>query len=168
MATHSSATVRGEAPYVTGATRIETGDSLRRRAQAVINDKAIDPHWRNMIRYALEINDPMLAHLVQRMEDGETGTDTIDLSRTLASDQVEFGREKIEALSEIICQVGAKPAAALFVLMGTLEHSTEARVLANAAKRFAFTRCCESDFYGIVDAQIRIVESELLAAAPEY
>lgn len=72
-------------------------------------------------------------------------------------------REKIEALAEIICGAGDNPAAALFVLMGTLQNSAEPEALANAAKHFAFTRCGELNVYGMVDAQIAVVESELLA-----
>ena len=34
-------------------------DALKRRAQAVLNDKSIDSQSRAIIRYALEINDPM-------------------------------------------------------------------------------------------------------------
>ena len=71
--------------------------------------------------------------------------------------------EKISALAEIICCAGDEPAAALFVLMGTLEHSTQPKILANTAKHFAFTCCGESNLYGLVDAQIAVVEDELLA-----
>ena len=74
-------------------------------------------------------------------------------------------REKIEALAEIICGAGNNPAAALFVLMGTLQNSTEPEALAHTAKHFAFTRCGELNVYGIVDAQIAVVESELLAGS---
>jgi len=48
--------------------------------------------------------------------------------------------------------------------MGTLENSTHPKVLANAAKHYAFTRCGEFNLFGIVDAQIAVVESELLAS----
>jgi hypothetical protein len=53
----------------------------------------------------------------------------------------------------------------LFVLMGTLETSMHPKVLANAGKHVAFTRCAESNLYGIVEAQIEVVESELLAGS---
>jgi len=49
--------------------------------------------------------------------------------------------------------------------MGTLENSGHPKLLANMAKHFAFTRCGESNLYGIVDAQIGVVEAELLATA---
>ena len=44
-----------------------------------------------------------------------------------------------------------------------LENSRDTKLLANMAKHFAFIRCAESNLYGIVDAQIAVVESELLA-----
>ena len=68
MANDSSAQLRDETPHETETTQITISDALRRRAQAVINDRSIDPQWRNIIRYALEINDPWLADLVRRAE----------------------------------------------------------------------------------------------------
>src|SRR5689334_17506892 len=52
-------------------------------------------------------------------------------------------KTKIEALAEIICAAGSESAAALLVLMATLETSTDPRVFAHAVKHFAFTRCGE-------------------------
>ena len=49
MNTHSSASVRVETPH-----------EIKHHAQSVINDTSIDPQWRNIVRYALEIDDPML------------------------------------------------------------------------------------------------------------
>jgi hypothetical protein len=46
--------------------------------------------------------------------------------------------------------------------MGTLENSTHPKLLANTAKHFAFTRCGELNLFGMVDAQIAVVEGELL------
>jgi len=158
MTTHSSATVR-ETPH-----EAEIIDALRRRAQSVINDRTIDPQWRNIIRYALEINDPWLADLMRRADAGETIIDAIDFSQTPETDEDYSREEKIEALAEVICRAGDEPAAALFVLMGTLEHSTQPKILANTAKHFAFTCCGESNLYGMVDAQIGAVEGKLLAA----
>ena len=74
-------------------------------------------------------------------------------------------REKIEALVDIICGAGDKAAGALFVLMGTLQNSTEPEALAHTVKHLAFTRCGELNLYGMVDAQIAVVEGELLAGA---
>ena len=111
----------------------------------------------------METNDPWLADLVRRADAGETILDTIDFSQTPDIDEVNSIEEKISALAEIICCAGDEPAAALFVLMGTLEHSTQPKLLANTAKHFAFTCCGESNLYGMVDAQIAVVESKLLA-----
>ena len=47
--------------------------------------------------------------------------------------------------------------------MGTLQNSPEPEVLAHAAKHYAFTRCGELNIFGMVDAQIAVVEGELLA-----
>ena len=162
MTTHVSATVR-ETPHETETTTITISDALRRRAQAVIHDTSIDPEWRAIIRYALEINDPWLPDLVRRADSGERIIDTFELSETLKSDEDDGSQEKIETLVEIICRAGDQPAAALLVLMGTLENSTHPKVLANAAKHLTFTRCAELNLFGIVDAQLAAVESELLA-----
>ena len=46
--------------------------------------------------------------------------------------------------------------------MGTLENSRDPKLLANMAKHFAFSLCGELNLYGMVDAQLAIVEGELL------
>ena len=163
MTSHGSATVR-ETPHETETIQITISDALRRRAQAVLNDRSIDPQWRSIIRYALEINDPLLPDLVRRADAGETIIDTTSFSETLESNDDDANAEKIEALAEIICRSCDSSAAALFVLMGTIENATHPKLLANAAKHFAFTRCGESNLYGIVDAQLSLVEGELLAS----
>jgi hypothetical protein len=155
MTTHVSAPALEETPHVT--------DTLKRHAQSVINNRSIDPQWRNIIRYALEVNDPWLPDLVRRADAGETIFDTLDFSETPETNEDYLSAEKIEALAEIICAAGDEAAAALFVLMGTLEHSTQPKLLANTAKHFAFTCCSDANLYGIVDAQIAVVEGELLA-----
>jgi hypothetical protein len=71
---------------------------------------------------------------------------------------------KIEKLSEIICRTGDETSAAFFVLMGTLANSTHPRELANIAKHLAFNRCVELNLYGMVDAQLAVIEGELLAS----
>jgi hypothetical protein len=76
--------------------------------------------------------------------------------------QEDHSTEKIEALTEIICSGGEESAAALFVLMGTLQDADDPKAIANAAKHVAFTRCGELNVFGIVDAQIAILERELL------
>ena len=159
MTSHSSAPAREETSHVT-----ETTNALKRRAQAVLNDTSIDAQSRAIIRYALETHDPWLAELVRRADEGEKIADTFDFSQTPKPNEGDSSERKIEALAEIICRAGDEPAAALFLLMGTLEHSTQSKMLANMAKQFAFTRCGESNRCGIVDAQIAIVESEVLAS----
>lgn len=161
MARHSSASLREQAPHTTKLSRTNTiMNALRRRAQAVVNDSSIDPQTRSIIRYALEINDPWLAKLVRCADAGESISETFDSSQTPEPDD-DSGEEKIEALAELICSVSDQSAAALFVLMGTLEDSLHPKALANTAKHVAFARCAESNLYGIVDAQLRVIQSEL-------
>ena len=164
MSMHSSVSTLAEEPHETETIQITISDALRRRAQAVLNDRSIDPQWRSIIRYALEISDPLLPDLVRRAGAGETIIDATNFSETLESNDDDSNQEKIEALAEIICGAGDEATAALFVLMGTLENSRDPKLLANAAKHFAFTRCSESNLYGIVDAQLPLVEGELLAS----
>ena len=165
MANHSSATARVEAPHVTKSTRTNTIiNALKRRAQAVLNDRSIDAQSRAIIRYGLETNDPWLAELVRRAEAGESIISGIECAETVNVDEDHSSEEKIEALAEIICRASDEAAAALLVIMGRLEDSMQAKALANAAKHVAFTRCGELNLYGMVDAQIAAVEGELLAS----
>lgn len=165
MANHSSASVR-ETPHSTQISRTNTiFNALKRRAQAVLNDKSIDPRSRAVIRYALEVNDPWLARLVRRADAGETIIDTLDFEETPETNNDDPNVEKIEALTEIICRAGDEPgikSAALLVLMATVENSSYPKALANSAKHLAFTRCGELNIYGMVDAQIAVAEDELL------
>jgi hypothetical protein len=78
----------------------------------VIHDNSIDPQWRAIVRYALEINDPWLADLVRRADAGETIIDTTDFSQTLETNEDDSSEEKIHALAEIICRAGDESAAA--------------------------------------------------------
>ena len=157
MSHHSSAIERNETPHTINSTNNQTiTDALKRRAQSVINNKSIDAETRAIIRYGLEINDPWLADLVRRVDAGETLIDNLNIPPT--------SEEKIEALAEIICRAGDEPSAALLVLLATLENAPHPKALANTAKHFAFTRCVDSNFYGMVDAQIAVLEGELLAA----
>jgi hypothetical protein len=163
MASHSSATARE--PHANRTTRTSTIiNALTQRAQSVLNDKSIDARSRAIIRYALETNDPWLAKLVSRAGAGESIVETLDFSETPETSEANLNG-KIEALAKIICGAGDQSAAALFVLMGTLANSTHSEVLANTAKHFAFTCCGELNVYGMVDAQIAVLEDELLAGA---
>ena len=141
----NSARLREETPHISAA--------LKRRAQVVINDKSIDEHTRAAIRYGLEINDPDLPELIRCADNGESMFDNV---------YVASSEEKIEALTELICRAGDEPAAALLVLLSTLENSRHPKALANAAKHFTFARCGELNLYGMVGSQIALVEEKLL------
>lgn len=173
MAKHSSATAHSETPHVLELSRTNTiMNALKQRALAVLHDESLDAQSRAIIRYGLETNDPWLADLVRRAEANESIVDAFHCGRTLQSTDInarsptngrdDSSNDTIEALTEIICRAGDRSAAALFVLMGTLEESTSPKVLANAAKHLAFTRCGESNIFGMVDAQRAVIEGELL------
>jgi hypothetical protein len=109
----------------------------------------------------LETNDPWLAELVRRADEGETVIDEAGLLKIPSTDE-----EKIAALAEMICRAGDEAgtkSAALLVLMSTLENASHPKALANLAKHFTFTRCGELNLNGMVEAQIAALESELLA-----
>ena len=164
ITTHGSATLREETPHETETT-ITISDAVKSQAQLIIDDTSINPDWRAVIRHYLETNDPWVAELLPRAEAGETVIDTIDFPQTLEGEHDESSEEKVKALSEIICRSGDEAPAALFVLMGTLQNSPQPEMLANAAKHHAFTRCGELNIFGMVDAQIGVVEGELLAGS---
>src|SRR5574338_1094504 len=157
MSTHSSSAPEHQAtPHATNSTTNNTiSDSVRRRAHSLINDYAIDASERVWIRYALETNDaPGLSELVRRADAGEP---LIDDSHLLEPTEVISTDEKLVRLAAMICQAGGQPetrAAALLVLMSTLENSTQPKALANHVKHIAFTRCGELNCFGMVDAQI--------------
>jgi len=135
-------------------------NALKQRAQAVSNDRTIDPQSRAIIRYALETNDPWLAELVRRADAGEPVVDSDGHLNISSTDE-----EKITALAEIICRAGDEvgtKSAALLVLMSTLENASHPKALANLAKHFAFARCSELNLNGMVEAQIAVLESDLL------
>ena len=165
MTTHSSsAPERGATPHATTFTTNNTiSDAVRRRAHALINDGTIDANERIWIRYALETNDTAgLTELVRRAHAGEP---IIDDSHLLQLNDEISTEEKVERLAAMICQAGGQletRSAALLILMSTLENSTEPKVLANQVKHIAFTRCGELNCFGMVDAQIAAIESELL------
>ncbi len=191
MTSHGSAIEREETPQSTQTahanqtanqtTRTATIiEALKRRAQAVLNDRSLDPQSRALIRYALETNDPWLAQMIERAEAGEPVIDEskaegneLLISETRGSPEseadLEFSNEtKVDILSDLICRPGDEPAtksAALLVLMATLENSTESKALANQAKLFAFARCGDLNLHGIVDTQAAMLETELFAGA---
>ena len=164
MLNDNSAQLREETPHATNSITNNTiSDAVRRRAQSLINDRAIDASDRAFIRYALATNDASgLSELVRRVDAGEP---IIDESCVLEADDEISTEEKLERLAAMICQAGGQletRSAALLVLMSTLENSTEPKVLANHVKHIAFTRCGELNCFGMVDTQIAAIESELL------
>ena len=163
MSTHSTASTHDETPHATNSiTNKPISEALRRRAQSLIKDPTIDAGERGFIRYALEINDPMLPELVRRADAGEP---IIDDSHLLQVNEQVPTEEKVERLAEMICAAGDRSgtaSAALLVLMSALENSQQPKVLANQVKHIAFTRCSELNCYGMVDAQIAAIENELL------
>ena len=167
MVTDTSATVREEAPHANQITKTATIlNALKRRAQAVLNDTSIDPQSRAIIRYAMEINDPWLAELVRRADEGETALETIDFSQTPDTLEQDLSDKRVRALADMICRDGDEPetkSAALLVLMSSIEDSAYPKSLANTAKHLAFARCGELNLYGMVEAQVATVEDELFA-----
>ena len=163
MVNHSSATVREHTPHVNETTRTNTiVNTLKRRAQAVLNDKSIPAQSRAVIRYALETNDPWLAELVRRADAEEDVFENLQSIET-AEEDLSYG--KITALAEMICRAGDEPetkSAALLVLLATLENATHPKAFSNMAKHLAFNRCAELNLYGMVDTQIKVFENQLL------
>jgi hypothetical protein len=103
---------------------------------------------------------------VRRADAGEAIVDDLDFEEPFETNNDDSNEERIEALTELICRDGDEPgtrAAALLVLMATIENSAHPKALANASKHLAFTRCGELNIYGMVDAQIAVAEGELLA-----
>jgi hypothetical protein len=150
----NSARLREETPQSTNGNRTKINDALKRRAQAVINDRSIDGQTRAMVRYGLEINDPDLPELIRCVDNGESILDSMNVASC---------EEKMLALTDLICRSGDDPSGALVVLLATLESSTHPKALANTAKHFAFTRCAELNLHGMVDAQIAMIEDRLFA-----
>src|SRR5215211_797093 len=130
MVNHSSARARVGTPHETETTQITISNALKRRAHRVIDDRSIDPQWRNIIRYALETNDPLLPDLVRRAAAGERTIDTANFPQTPETNEAEPSRDKIEALADIICGTSGEAAAALFVLMGKIQDATDPQTLA--------------------------------------
>jgi hypothetical protein len=167
---NDSVKTRAYAPHATeNNLSRDLSRALKRRAQYLINDRWLDAETRAIIRYGLEINDPALSELVRRVDAGESIVERIDVATSLASED-DSNDEKIEALVDIICRAGDEPgrgdeagrrSAALLVLMATLERAPNPKLLMNAAKHLAFTRCGELNVYGLVDAHIALIEGEL-------
>jgi hypothetical protein len=70
MTKHGSASPRKEKSRTLDA-------NLKRRARKLATDSRVDPRTRSLIRYGLEIKDPHLEQVVNRVEAGETTIDHI-------------------------------------------------------------------------------------------
>jgi hypothetical protein len=70
MTNHGSASPRKQESRTLDA-------NLKRRARKLATDSRVDPRTRSMIRYGLEIKDPNLDQVVNRVEAGETSIDHI-------------------------------------------------------------------------------------------
>ena len=71
MARNSSASLRRQSPTTRKQRAHKIDASLKRRARLLITNSSIPSQTRNLIQYALEINDPYLAQVVRRVEAGE-------------------------------------------------------------------------------------------------
>jgi hypothetical protein len=74
MANHGSALLRKQKSRTLDA-------NLKRRARKLTTDSRVDPRTRSLIRYGLEINDPRLEQIVNRVDAGETSIDHICFDR---------------------------------------------------------------------------------------
>jgi hypothetical protein len=63
----------------------------------------------------------------------------------------------------MICSAGEESSAALLVLMAMIENSIHPNALAHTMKHIAFTRCGEWNSFGMIDAQIAMLEYKLFA-----
>jgi hypothetical protein len=172
---NDSAFEREETPHTINPTQKDTlkvnqciAAGLRQRAESVINDRAIDPRTRAVIRYALETSDPWLSELVRRADAGESLFDAMDHSQAFSTDEDLATEEKVEVLAEIICRSGsgddrAIRSAALLVLIAVIESSPHPKELAAVAKQLVFSRCSEMNVCGMVESQIAVLECELFA-----
>ena len=92
MATHTSATMREETPHENNSNKNTISNALRRRAQSVIKDTSIDPQGRALIRYALEIDDPLLPELVRRADARESIMENLPITDEINDD--DSGEER--------------------------------------------------------------------------
>ena len=72
MTKHGSASLRKQKSRTLDA-------DLKRRARTLATDSRVDPRTRSLISYGLEIKDPDLEQIVNRVEAGETRIDYIHL-----------------------------------------------------------------------------------------
>lgn len=138
--------------------------TLKQRALAIIDSKAHDAETRAILRYAVEVEDPTLSELVRRAETGDTILDTVNIPG-LQRNHRELSRQDAQILAKIICSDDHDPgnrSAALLVLMAALETSAKPKDTCYVIKQFAFARCGELNLFGMVDAQVELLQGELL------
>ncbi|HYV11959.1 MAG TPA: hypothetical protein VE980_13745 [Pyrinomonadaceae bacterium] len=82
MLNHNSAQLRDGTPHANSTTNKRISDAVKRRAQLLIADRAIDDCARAFIQHTLENEDPYLAKLVRRVEAGESILTMSPLSET--------------------------------------------------------------------------------------
>jgi hypothetical protein len=70
MTKHGSASLRKQESHILDA-------DIKRRARKLATDSRVDPRTRSLIRYGLEIKDPYLEQIVNRVEAGEMSIDHI-------------------------------------------------------------------------------------------
>jgi hypothetical protein len=75
--THVTKSTRTKTLNLNGGSKKIISNAIKRRAQAIIEDRSIDAQSRAIIRYGLETNDPWLPELVRRIEAGEPIIETI-------------------------------------------------------------------------------------------
>ena len=72
MTNHGSASPRKQKSRTLDA-------NLKRRARKLATDSSVEPRTRSLIRYGLQIKDPYLEQVVNRIEAGEMRIDHIHL-----------------------------------------------------------------------------------------
>jgi len=72
MTKHGSASPRKQESRTVDA-------DLKRRARQLATDSRVDPRTRSLIRYGLQLKDPDLGQVVNRVESGETSINHIRL-----------------------------------------------------------------------------------------
>jgi len=158
MTTHGSATPREHTPQLIKSQK--PGDALKQQTPSLIHDNSINPQSRAVTDYALEING---SELLRRVEAAETISDDLSCGPAEQRTETHSTEAKIEALAEMICSAGEESSAALLVLMAMIENSIHPSALAHTTKHIAFTRCGEWNSFGMIDAQIAMLEGELFA-----
>jgi hypothetical protein len=76
---------------------------------------------------------------VRLADAGESIVNALERLEISETNEDDLSEERTETLAGIICRAGDEPetrSAALFVLMGAVEHSWDTKMFANSAKAF--------------------------------